>query len=173
MAKNKRVVEAGPRRLTHGSFQPASAQGEAAGLVNLLRRQGVEVHTANAAFATGGVQVAAGDYVVRMDQPYRTLVDMLMDVQFFAPANPRPYDDTGWTFPYLRNVKATKVADKSILDQPMTLVAPVKSAPRGPGPCDRHHTMTTPWPSASARTSRCCVEEEFEPAQRPRRVCSC
>ena len=45
------------------------------------------------------MNVAAGDYVLRMDQPFRTLIDMLMDVQSFAAANPRPYDDTGWTFP--------------------------------------------------------------------------
>jgi hypothetical protein len=120
--KNRRAVERGR---TEGPFAwvvPAAQRRrvEAAELVNLLRRQGVEVHRANAAFAVGGTQVAAGDYVLRGDQPYRGLVDMLLDVQFFAPGNPRPYDDTGWTFPYLRNVKATKITDKAVLDQPMT-----------------------------------------------------
>src|SRR4029077_14535750 len=46
-----------------------------------------------------------------------------LGVQFYPPENPRPYDDTGWSIPLLRNVKATAVADKSILTQPMTLAA--------------------------------------------------
>jgi hypothetical protein len=122
--KNKRSVEKGR---TEGPFAwvvPAAQRRkvEAAELVNTFRRQGVEVHTADTAFAAGGVQVQAGDYVLRGDQPYRGLVDMLMDVQFFAPANPRPYDDTGWTFPYMRNLEAKKVTDRGILDQPMTLL---------------------------------------------------
>lgn len=122
--KNKRAVEKGKNEAPHAWLIPAGQRRkvEAAELVNLFRRQGVEVHTANAAFTAGGVQVAAGDYVLRMDQPYRTLVDMLMDVQFYAPANPRPYDDTGWTFPLLRNVKATKINDKAVLTQQMTML---------------------------------------------------
>jgi hypothetical protein len=123
--KNKRAVEKGKNEAPHAWLIPAGQRRkvEAAELVNLFRRQGVEVHTANAAFTAGKVDVAAGDYILRMDQPYRTLVDMLMDVQFYAPANPRPYDDTGWTFPLLRNVKAVKVNDKAVLTQGMTLLA--------------------------------------------------
>ena len=71
----------------------------------------------------GNVQVAPGDYIVRMDQPYGAIVETLLGVQFYSPDNPRPYDDTGWAIPLLRNVKATAVADKSILSQPMTLAA--------------------------------------------------
>src|SRR6185436_10164482 len=49
--------------------------------------------------------------------------ETLLGVQFYSPDNPRPYDDTGWSIPLLRNVKATAVADKSILTQPMTLAS--------------------------------------------------
>ena len=59
-------------------------------MVNDLRRQGVEVHRANAAFKAGNVDVAAGDYIIRADQPYRTLVDMYFSVQNYPPANPAP-----------------------------------------------------------------------------------
>ncbi len=48
--------------------------------------------------------VKAGDYIVRGDQPYRTIADMYFSVQNYAPANPRPYDDTGWTFQFMRNL---------------------------------------------------------------------
>jgi hypothetical protein len=79
------------------------------------------VHTANSAFTAGNVQVAAGDYIVRMDQPYAAVVETLLGVQFYAPDNPRPYDDTGWAIPLVRNLKVTAIADKSIQQQPMTL----------------------------------------------------
>jgi hypothetical protein len=29
-----------------------------------------------------------------MDQPYNAIVETLLGVQFYAPENPRPYDDT-------------------------------------------------------------------------------
>jgi hypothetical protein len=123
--KNKRAVERGKAQAPYAWVIPASQRRrvEAAELVNLLRLQGAEVHTANAAWSAGSSTVAAGDYIVRMDQPYSTLVDILLDTQFYPAANPRPYDDTGWSFPLLRNVAAMKVDDKEILTQPMTLVA--------------------------------------------------
>ena len=68
-------------------------------------------------------QVAPGDYIVRMDQPYNAIVETLLGVQFYAPENPRPYDDTGWAIPLVRNLKTARVEDKSILDKPMTLAA--------------------------------------------------
>ena len=77
-----------------------------------------------------------GDYIVRMDQPYRGIVEMLMGVQWYPPDNPRPYDDTGWDIPALRNIKTYRIDDKSILDKPMTLAtadfkrSPARSAAR-------------------------------------------
>jgi Zinc carboxypeptidase len=63
--------------------------------------------------------VPAGSYVVRMDQPYSRLADMVLDTQYYNPRDPRSYDDTGWTLGALRNVKAVRVTDASILDVPM------------------------------------------------------
>ena len=42
----------------------------------------------------------AGSYLVRMDQPYSRVADMLLDYQYWSPDDPQkqPYDDTGWTF---------------------------------------------------------------------------
>ena len=68
------------------------------------------------------MSVAAGDYIVRGDQPYRTLADMYFSLQNYAPGNPSPYDDTGWTFQLMRNLTITPVSDKAILDQKMTLI---------------------------------------------------
>src|SRR3546814_10045730 len=40
------------------------------------------------------MKVNKGDFIIRGDQPYRTLADMYFSVQNFSPSNPRPYDDT-------------------------------------------------------------------------------
>ncbi len=57
-----------------------------------------------------------------MDQPYSRMVDMMLDTQYYSTADPRPYDDTGWTFGPLRNVATWRVLDTAILDAPMTLI---------------------------------------------------
>jgi hypothetical protein len=47
---------------------------------------------------------------------------MLLDTQYYSTADPRPYDDTGWTLGPLRNVKTLRVTDAAILKAPMTLI---------------------------------------------------
>src|SRR5205085_6562829 len=64
----------------------------------------------------------AGSYVIRMDQPYSRMADMLLDTQYYNVSDPRPYDDTGWTLGALRNVKTIRVTDKSVLQTAMTLL---------------------------------------------------
>jgi hypothetical protein len=96
---------------------------ESANLVNLLRLQGVEVHRAAGEIKTGKLEFPANSYVVRMDQPYSRMADMLLDTQFYNVADPRPYDDTGWSLGALMNVKTARVTDAAILKVPMTLLA--------------------------------------------------
>jgi Zinc carboxypeptidase len=122
--KNKRAVEKGKSGPNYAWVIPAGQRRkeDAADMVNELRRQGAEISVASSAFQAGNVSVAAGDYVIRGDQPYHTLVDMYLSVQNYPPANPRPYDDTGWTMQYMRDVKTLPVTDKAILDAPMTLL---------------------------------------------------
>ncbi|UCF20804.1 MAG: hypothetical protein JSU87_05185 [Gemmatimonadota bacterium] len=105
-------------------------------LVNLLMEQGVEVHIAEEDLkwsAEGGKSEGAddggaersaprGSYVVRLDQPYRTLVRVLLDVQKFPEDAQPPYDDTGWTLPYLHQVEAHRVDDPGILSARMRLL---------------------------------------------------
>ncbi|MBL8191432.1 MAG: hypothetical protein JNK38_25670, partial [Acidobacteria bacterium] len=95
---------------------------EAADLVNLLKMQGCEVHKADKEFETKDGKFPAGSYVVRMDQPYSRMADMLLDTQYYNVNDPRPYDDTGWTLGPLRNVKTVRVKDVAVLDAPMTLI---------------------------------------------------
>jgi hypothetical protein len=95
---------------------------EAANLVNLLRFHGIEVHRADRAFTAGKVDVAAGDYVVRLDQPYGPLAKSYFSRQDFGADDPRPYDDTGWTLQLVRNVSLHPIADTTVLRQPMTRI---------------------------------------------------
>jgi hypothetical protein len=95
---------------------------EAADMVNLMRMQGIEIHKADKEFTVKDQKFAAGSYIIRMDQPYSRMADMLMDTQFYNVSDPAPYDDTGWTLGAMRNVKTVRITDKSILEVPATLL---------------------------------------------------
>jgi hypothetical protein len=75
--------------------------------------------------------VQAGDWIIRGDQPYRTVTDIYMSIQRFAPQNPSPYDDTGWTLQYTRNVVVSELREASALAQPMKAVTGKAVAPGG------------------------------------------
>jgi hypothetical protein len=109
---------------THAWVIPANQRRKAdtATAVNDLRRQGLEISRATAPFELGTLKVTAGDYIVRADQPFRTLAEMYFAVQNYPPQNPSPYDDTGWTFQLMRDIRVVPATNKSVLDQPMTLV---------------------------------------------------
>ena len=102
-------------------------------LLKVLKRQHVELEQLSDA-ATSTVPgekrgdkpkpetFPAGSIVVRMDQPYSRVADALLDRQFWATADPQkhPYDDTGWSFTHLFNLKVARVLDPSILKSKMT-----------------------------------------------------
>jgi hypothetical protein len=130
---NERAVAKGKSGPVFGWVIPADQRrkADAADAVNELRAQGLEVDTANAAFMAGKVSVKPGDYIVRGDQPYRTIADMYFALQHFSPENPSPYDDTGWTFQLMRDITITPIGDRSLLSQPMTLLSANAVAPGG------------------------------------------
>ncbi len=121
--KSKRSVAKGKTEGPAAYVLPSSdtRPTEAADLVNLLKMQGVEVHKLNSEADTKEGKFPAGSYVVRMDQPYSRMADMLLDTQYYNVNDPRPYDDTGWTLGPLRNVKTIRVKDEKILDAAMTM----------------------------------------------------
>jgi hypothetical protein len=101
-------------------------------LLKALQRQHVEVQQLTAA-ATANVPgekredkpkpqtFPAGSIVVRMDQPFSRIADALLDKQYWAPDDPQkhPYDDTGWSFSALFNLKVTRISDPAILKAEM------------------------------------------------------
>lgn len=115
-------------------------------LVRLLQKQGVEVERLNAPFhvenhAQSGspetapaspsnastspqpVDLATGTYIIRMDQPYSRVADMLLDTQYYSAQDPAPYDDTGWSLGPMFDVHTTRIVDSGILHAPMTPVS--------------------------------------------------
>ena len=101
-------------------------------LLKVLKRQHVEVEELTEA-ATASIPgekrgdktkqetFPAGSIIVRMDQPYSRVADALLDRQFWAAGDPQkhPYDDTGWSFTHLFNLKVVRVPDPSILKSKM------------------------------------------------------
>ena len=66
--------------------------------------------------------VHAGDWIVRLDQPYSASVRTLLAIQKFKADDPPPYDDTGWTLDALRHVVTLKVTDSAIVRRPMRIM---------------------------------------------------
>ena len=104
-------------------------------LLEVMKKQHIEVSrlssetsamvpAAKRGDAATKVTFPAGSFVVRMDQPFSRAADALLDHQYWAPDDPQkhPYDDTGWSFGELFNVKVVRVTDAAILSAKMTMV---------------------------------------------------
>ncbi|MGH9727058.1 MAG: M14 family zinc carboxypeptidase, partial [Candidatus Acidiferrales bacterium] len=87
---------------------------------------------AEAVLETKKMNFPAGSYIIRMDQPYSRIADALLDYQYWSPDDPQktPYDDTGWTFGELFNVKVVRVTDAKVLNVSMERVTTI-AAPSG------------------------------------------
>ena len=104
-------------------------------LLKVFKRQHVEVEQLTEA-ATSSLPPAkrgdkpaqqtfpVGSLVIRMDQPYSRVADALLDHQFWAPDDPQkhPYDDTGWSFSQLFNLKVVRITDPAILQAKMAML---------------------------------------------------
>ena len=85
-------------------------------LIETLQFGMVEVSTARGSFRAAGRQFAAGDYVIRMDQPYSSFAKTLLEPQTYPeqrqyPGGPprRPYDVTAHSLPLLMGVDVVQV----------------------------------------------------------------
>ncbi len=93
--------------------------GEAAELVSVLRRGGIEVHRATQSFNAGGKRYDEGSYVAYVAQPFRAHLVDLMGPQLYPdrhlfPGGPpiTPYDLTGWTLPMQMGVSVDRIDDR-------------------------------------------------------------
>jgi hypothetical protein len=114
VAKAERMIDRGRASAPYAFIIPRNQRhaAEAADLVNLFRKHGAEIHVASSPFRfkaggkdTATTAVAAGDWIVRLDQPYSAPVRTLLAIQRYKADDPPPYDDTGWTLDELRRVR--------------------------------------------------------------------
>jgi hypothetical protein len=147
VSKGERMIERGRTSAPYAFVIPRNQRhaAEAADLVNLFRAQGTEVGVATSDFTLkvsaaaakrnsvdstvtakitrdSAVQVHAGDWIVRLDQPYAATARTLLAIQHFKADDPPPYDDTGWTLDELRHVLTLKISDSTILSKPMQML---------------------------------------------------
>jgi len=108
--KSLNSINRGRTKTPHGFVIPGFSKQRdprrTAYLVNQLRRQAVEVHRRE-----------DGDFVIRLDQPYRDLaVNLLTKQEFPSDADHPPYDDIAWTLGYLYGVDVEEVDDPAIFE---------------------------------------------------------
>ena len=82
--------------------------------------QGLEFHIANTDGKFGTVDVKKGDWIIRGDQPLRTIADMYFAIQNYPTTNPSPYDDTGWTYQMMRNIILHEIKVPALVTPSMT-----------------------------------------------------
>jgi hypothetical protein len=92
-------------------------------MINRLRIQHIEVQRATQNFQTKEGKFSAGDYVVRLDQPYRNYaVDLLIPQEFPENAEYQPYDDVAWAFPVMYGLQVTRIDDPSVMNVPLQML---------------------------------------------------
>ncbi|MCC7123718.1 MAG: hypothetical protein IT178_02655, partial [Acidobacteria bacterium] len=123
--KSANGVAAGATKPPHGFVIPAAQrdQTQIDRVVNLLRRQAIEVHKATASITVKEGTFPAGSYVVKLNQPYGRLAKTLLEKQNYPDPSLTTYDDSAWTMPLANNIEVKTIEDKAILDVPATLVA--------------------------------------------------
>jgi hypothetical protein len=126
--KTRNSIAAGETEAPHGYVIPAGQKDptRVALLVNLLRRQGIEVGRTKGELKLAEGTYPAGSYVVKRNQPYGRLAKILLEKQAFPDPALRTYDDTGWTMGLMLHAEVKESADKAVLQAPVEPVAEAK-----------------------------------------------
>ena len=107
-------------------------------MINRLRDQHIEVSRLTSATTLDEGRFAAGDYIVRLDQPYRNYaVNVLEPQRFPADYEHLPYDDVSWAYPVGFDVSAVRIDDAQVKTAPSDLLssdAQVSGTVTGSGP---------------------------------------
>lgn len=122
--KGQNGIAAGQTERPHAFVIPRAGQrddGALHRLLELLAQHRIEVDEATADLelrgVDGPVRVAAGDFVVRMDQPYRNFAKTLLLAQGFPKtAKQTPYDDVAWSLDLMLGVEVRAIDDPEILE---------------------------------------------------------
>jgi hypothetical protein len=136
--KSRHSVEAGMNEAPHGYVLPAGQKDmtRVAFIVNVLRLQGIEVGRTRAEVKLDDGTFPAGSLIVKLNQPYGRLAKILLEIQKYPDPNLRTYDDAGWTMGLMSHADVREIADKAILDVPVTPVdrLTIEGSVKGEGP---------------------------------------
>jgi hypothetical protein len=121
--KGRNGIEAGRTERPHAFVIPRRGQRDDAALhrlLELLERHRIEVDEAPSDVELRGVEgaiaVKEGDFVVRMDQPYRNFAKTLLLAQKFPKtAKQTPYDDVAWSLDLMLGVTIHPIDDPEVL----------------------------------------------------------
>ena len=112
-------------------------------MVDLLRADGIEVSRLTAPVTVQEGTFAKGDFVVKLDQPYRNYaVDLLEPQKFRRRRRTQPYDDVSWALPVHYGLEAKRIDDAKIFVG--RRLAPVVSPPAVVGRCRGSRTGLSP-----------------------------
>ena len=105
--KTANSIQAGQTKAPYAFVIPAGQrdQTQIDRVVNLLRRQAIEVHRLTASATIGKESFATGSYVVKLNQPYGRLAKTLLEKQTYPDPNLRTYDDSAWTMGLASNIE--------------------------------------------------------------------
>lgn len=117
-----RINERAAKRLSPYAFVIPARQADPGATVRLLETMAfgaVEIEVAKADFEADGKPYRAGDYIIRMQQPFGSFAKTLLEKQEYPdlrvyPGGPprRPYDVTAQTLPLLMGVRVQTVQDR-------------------------------------------------------------
>jgi len=136
--KSRNSIDSGSKDAPYGYVLPSSQKDmtRVAFIVNVLRMQGIEVGQAKSEIKLSGATYPAGSIVIKRNQPYGRLAKILLEKQNYPDPALTTYDDTGWTMGLMSHADVQEIADKAILDVPVTPVdtLTVTGAVKGSGP---------------------------------------
>jgi hypothetical protein len=122
--KSANAVKKGADRPPHAFVIPGGQgdQTQTDRVVNLIRRQAIEVHRATSPITIKEGTFPAGSYIVKLNQPYGPLAKTLLEKQTYPDASLTTYDDSAWTMGMANNIEVKTIEDKTILEAPAQLL---------------------------------------------------
>lgn len=125
--KHTNTLQKGQSEAPYAFWIPAKQRDKGAThrLLELLARHRIEVHRLEADTKLGEHDMHAGDFVVRMDQPYGNFARTLLLAQPFPKtATSTPYDDVAWSLDYMLGLDITPVDIAKVQSLAMAPLAP-------------------------------------------------
>ncbi len=123
--KSANAIKRGADKPPHAFVIPGGQrdQTQVDRVVNLLRRQAIEVHRATAEIKVKEGAFPAGSYIVKLNQPYGPLAKTLIEKQNYPDPALTTYDDSAWSMGMANNIEIKTIEDKAILDAAANLLS--------------------------------------------------